>query len=88
MSSKDHFPTIFDFTFLFFKVLSQDGEITNLYNIESSLLHIFYNIQKYTFIPIFTRRFEIIVAATLGKNLVPPMPKRCNESCLQENQEL
>ena len=55
---------------------------------ESSLLHIFCNIQRYTFIPNFTKRFEIMVAATLGKNLGPPMPKRSNDSNLQGNQEL
>ena len=42
----------------------------------------------YTFIPNFTKRFEIMVAATLGKILDPPMPKRSNDSYLQENQEL
>ena len=55
---------------------------------ESSLLHIFYNIQKYTFTPSFRKRFEIMVAATLEKNLDPPMPKRGKDSYLQENQEL
>ena len=54
---------------------------------ESSLLHIFYNIQKYTIIPSFTKRFEIVVAATLRKNLGFPMPKRSNNSYLQENEE-
>ena len=44
---------------------------------------IFYNIRKYTFIPSFTKRFEIMVAETLGKNLGPPMPKRSNDSYLQ-----
>ena len=34
------------------------------------------------------KRFEIMVAATLGKNLGLPMPKRSNDSFLQENQEL
>ena len=34
------------------------------------------------------KRFEIMVAATLGKNLGPPMPKRSNDPYLQENQEL
>ena len=29
-----------------------------------------------------------MVAATPGKNLGPPMPKRSNHSYLQENQEL
>ena len=29
-----------------------------------------------------------MVAATLGKNLDPPMSKRGNDSYLQENQEL
>ena len=55
---------------------------------KSSLLHIFYNIQKYTIIPSFTKRFEIMVAATLGKNLGPPILKWSNNSYLQENQEL
>ena len=55
---------------------------------EQSLLHIFYNIQKYTFKRNFTKRFEIIVTATFGKNLGPPMPKRSNESYLQVNQDL
>ena len=34
------------------------------------------------------KRFEIMVAATLGKNLAPPMAKQNNDSYLQENQEL
>ena len=38
--------------------------------------------------PISQKRFEIMVAATLRKNLGPPMPKRSNASYLQENQEL
>ena len=42
----------------------------------------------YTFIPNFTKRFEIMVAAALGKNLGPPMPKWSKDSYLQENQEL
>ena len=54
---------------------------------KSSLLHIFYNIQKYTIIPSFTKRFEIMVAAALGKNLRPRMSKQSNDSYLQENQE-
>ena len=54
----------------------------------SYLLHIFENIQKYTFIPNFIKCFEIMVAATLGKNLGPSMPKRGNDSYLPENQEL
>ena len=29
-----------------------------------------------------------MVAATLGKNLGPPIPERGNDSYLQENQEL
>ena len=37
--------------------------------------------------PRVTKRFEITVAATLGKNLGPPMPKQSDDSCLQENQE-
>ena len=45
-------------------------------------------VQKYTFIPNFTKRFKIMVAATLGKNLGPPIPKRSNDSYFQENQEL
>ena len=36
----------------------------------------------------FTKYFEIMVATTLGKNQGPAMPKRSNDSCLQENQEL
>ena len=36
---------------------------------ESSLIRIFYNIQKYTFMSNFTKRFEIMVAGALGKNL-------------------
>ena len=34
------------------------------------------------------KRFEIMVAATLGKNLASPMAKQNNDSYLQENQEL
>ena len=37
--------------------------------------------------PRFTKCFEIMMAATLGKNLGPPMPKQSNDSYLQENQE-
>ena len=55
MPPKDDFLTIFDFTFSFFKALSQDGKIINLIKHESSLLHIFYNIQKYIFTPNFTK---------------------------------
>ena len=36
----------------------------------------------------FTKCFEIMVAMTLGKNRGPPMSKRSDDSCLQENQEL
>ena len=32
-------------------------------------MYIFYNILKYTIIPSFTKRFEVIVVATFGKNL-------------------
>ena len=81
MSSKDDFLTIFDFTLPFFKTLLQDGQIINLNNIRVVF-------QKYTFIPSFTKRVDIMVAATLGKNLDPPMPKRSNHPYLQENQEL
>ena len=59
----------------------------NLNNIESSSLHIFYNIQKYNIIPSFTKHFEIIVAATLGKTMGPPMPKLSNNTHLREKQE-
>ena len=54
---------------------------------ESYILHIFYNIQKYTIIPSFTIHFEVMVAATLWKGLRPPMPKRSNDSYLQKNRE-
>ena len=54
---------------------------------ESSLLHIFYNIQKYTIIPNFLKHFEIMVAETPGKTVGPPKPKLSNDSYLQENQE-
>ena len=54
---------------------------------ESYLLLIFCNFQKYTIIICFTKRFEIVVAATLGKILEPPMQKQSNGSHLQENQE-
>ena len=37
--------------------------------------------------PIFTKRFEIMVAAIIGKNLGSSMPERSNDSYLQENQE-
>ena len=64
--------------------------ITNKLKIicESSLLHTFYNIQKYSTIPSFTKGFEIMAEAALGKNLEPPMLKWNNDSYLQENQEL
>ena len=41
---------------------------------------------KYTIIPSFTKLFQVIVVATLGKNLGPPMPKLSNNSCLPESQ--
>ena len=59
---KRRFP-IFDFTLSFFKAPSQDGQIINLKNILVIFLHIFYNIQKDTFIHSFTKRFEIMTAA-------------------------
>ena len=37
--------------------------------------------------PSLTKRFEIMVTATLRKNLGPSMLKRNNDSCLQEDQE-
>ena len=37
--------------------------------------------------PRFPKCFEIMLATTLAKNLGPPMPKRSDDSCLQENQE-
>ena len=55
---------------------------------ESSFFHIFYNIQKYTIMPSFTKHFEVMVEATLGKTLGPPVPKLSNDSYHQENQEL
>ena len=67
MSSKDDFLTIFDFTLSFFKALSQDGQIINFKNILVIFLHIFYNIQKDTFIHSFTKRFEIMAAANTRK---------------------
>ena len=36
----------------------------------------------------FTKEFEVIVAATLGKSLGPPILKWSNGSYFQENQEL
>ena len=51
---------------------------------ESSLLHIFCKIQRHTFIPNFTKRFEITVATILGKNLGPPMPKQGNDSIFRK----
>ena len=43
---------------------------------ESSLLHIFYYILEYTIISILTKCFDVMVAATLGKNLGLPMSKQ------------
>ena len=60
---KRRFPNYFDFTLSFFKALSQDGQIINLKNILVIFLHIFYNIQKDTFVHSFTKRFEILAAA-------------------------
>ena len=37
--------------------------------------------------PSLTKRFEMIVTATLRKNLGPPIPKQNDDSCLQEDQE-
>ena len=37
--------------------------------------------------PSLTKRFEMIVTATLRKNLGPPMPKQNDDSCFQEDQE-
>ena len=33
------------------------------------------------------KRFEIIVTATLGKHLVPSMPKQYDDLCIQEDQD-
>ena len=85
---KDDILTIFDFTFPFLMPFHKMGNKQTQIICESSLLHIFYNIRKYTFILNFIKRFEIMVAATLGKNLGPPMPKRSNDSYLQKKQEL
>ena len=67
----------FDFNLLFYKDLSQDGYIINLNN----------DIQKYNILSSFPKHFEIMVPATLGKTLGPPMPKLSNDSNLQENPE-
>ena len=37
--------------------------------------------------PRFTKFFNVMVAATLDKNLGPPMSKRKDDSYIQENQE-
>ena len=37
--------------------------------------------------PSLTKRLEIMVAATLRKNLEPSMLKHNDDSCLQEDQE-
>ena len=34
------------------------------------------------------KRFDIMVTATLRKNLASPMPREKDDSCLQEDQEL
>ena len=55
--------------------------------IESSLLHIFYYILQYTITPSLTKRFEMMVTATIGKNLGPPLSKQNDDPCLQEDQK-
>ena len=74
-----------DFLLLISRVLQ--GPFTRYFNNMRVIFtsHIFYNIEKYTIIPSFTKRFEIMMAATLGKTLGTPMPKRSNDSYLQEN---
>ena len=48
--------------------------------------YVSYNFFKYPIMPSFTKRFEIMVAATLEKSLWPSMPKQSNGSCYQESQ--
>ena len=38
-------------------------------------------------IPSLTKRSEIMVTATLRKNLAPPVLKQNDDSCLQQDQE-
>ena len=81
------FRNIYKFTLLLFQALFKRG-IKNKTKIdESSLLHIFYYILQYTIIPSLTKQFEVMVTATLRKNLGHPIPKQNNDSCIQEDQE-
>ena len=82
------FQNIFDFTLLFFQALLKRRKNNKLKLDESSLLRVFYYILQYTIIPSLTERFEIMVIATLRKNLRPTILKQNHDSCLQEDQEL
>ena len=81
------FWNIFDFTLSFFQALFKRWVNNKLKLDESSLLHIFYYILQYTIIPSLTKCFEMMVTATLRKNLGSPIPKQNDDSCLQEHQE-
>ena len=80
------FLNIFEFAFLFFQALFKRRVNNKSMLDESSLLHIFYYI-LYTIIPSLTRRFEMMVTATLKKNFGHPMLKQKDDSCSQEDQD-
>ena len=66
---------IFEFTLSFFQLLFKRWVNNKPKLDESSLLHIFYYILQYIIIPSLTKRFEMMMTATLRKNLTFPMPK-------------
>ena len=72
---KDNFLNLFDFTFVSFQALFTRCVSNKL----ASLLHIFYNILKFPVVPSLTKLFEIMVAATLGKNLEPSIANRSDD---------
>ena len=72
---KDNFLNLFDFTFVSFQALFTRCVSNKL----TSLLHIFYNNLKHPVVPSLTKLFEILVAATLGKNLKPSIANRSDD---------
>ena len=72
----------FDFTLSFFQALFKRWG-NNKLKLDQPSLFMFSTI-LYTIIPSLTKLFEMMVTATLMKNLRPPMPKQNDDSCLRK----
>ena len=83
----EFFENIFDLTLSFLQASFKRWVNNKQMFYESPLLRIFYYIWWYTIISILIKRFEVMLTATLGKNLGPSMPEQSDDSCLQEKQD-